>query len=174
MTTDAAETPDVAGAHPRLTDAQLAMLENFGSRRETTAGDVLLREGDVDYDFFVVLAGKVATVDESGPTPEIIAVHGPGRFVGDLSLLTGQAAPFTAVVRENGAVLHVPSERLRAIAARDPQFGDLILRACLARRSALIGRPQRAASYLRRAQELIPARDNNPDIRRGGTFRRGG
>ena len=65
-------------------------------------------------------------------------MHGPGRFLGELNLLTGQAAFLTAVVREPGAVLAVPVERLRELVADDPALGDLILRAFLARRSLLI------------------------------------
>jgi thioredoxin reductase (NADPH) len=133
-----AETPDMTGAYPRLSEQQTAMLELYGRRRQTAASEDLIREGDVDYDFFVVLSGTVAILDESGPQPELIAVHGPRRFLGELSLLTGHASPFTALVREAGAVLQVPAERLRDIATRDPVLGDLILRAFILRRSQLI------------------------------------
>ena len=50
-----AETPDRDGAYPRLTDEQLAHLSAQGERRPTERGHVLFREGDEDYDFFVVL-----------------------------------------------------------------------------------------------------------------------
>jgi thioredoxin reductase (NADPH) len=133
------ETPDLTGAYPRLSEQQIAALERWGRERHTAAGEMLIREGEVDYDFFVVLSGTIAIVDESGPAPEVIAIHGPRRFLGELSLLTGQASPFTAVVREAGAVLQVPAERLRDIASRDPVVGDLILRAYLLRRTLLIG-----------------------------------
>ena len=41
-------------------------------------------------------------------------MHGPRRFLGELGLLTGQAAFFTAVVREAGEVLSVPVEQVCA------------------------------------------------------------
>jgi thioredoxin reductase (NADPH) len=129
----------VAGAYPRLSEQQLAALALSGRHRELAAGEVLIREGQVDYDFFVVLSGRVAIVDESGPVPELIAVHGPRRFLGELSMLTGQASPFTAVARERVEVQEVPAERMRDIATHDPMLGDLILRAYLLRRSLLIG-----------------------------------
>ena len=68
----------------------------------------------------------------------MVAVHGPGRFLGELSLLTGQAALLTAVVHEPGQVLAVPVERLRELVSQDPALGDLVLRAYLIRRSILI------------------------------------
>jgi thioredoxin reductase (NADPH) len=137
--TELPETPDLHGAYPRLSDAQVDMLAAQGERRPTKAGDVLFREGDKEYDFFVVLAGKVAMVEDDEPGQRLIAVHGHGRFLGELSLLSGQAAPYTAVVREPGEVLRVPVGRLREMAVANPALGDLLLRAYLMRRSILIG-----------------------------------
>ncbi len=100
---------------------------------------MLFREGDRNYDFFVILAGKVAVVSGYGGEETLIAVHGPGRFLGELGLLTGQAALFTAVVREPGEVLQIPAARLRELISQDSLLGDLILRAYLLRRERLIG-----------------------------------
>jgi thioredoxin reductase (NADPH) len=133
-----AETPDVYGAFPRLSEAQVEALATRGHRRRTRPGEVLFREGDPGCDFFVILAGKVAIVTGYGGEEQIVSVHGPGRFLGELSLLTGQAVFVTAVVREPGDVLVVPVERLRHLVTQDPLLGDLILRAYLLRRSLLI------------------------------------
>ena len=65
-------------------------------------------------------------------------MHGRGRFLGDVGLLAGQAALYSAVAIEPGEVLAVPVTRLRELAAADPGLGDLIVRACLVRRSMLI------------------------------------
>ncbi len=136
-----AEMPDRDGAFPELTEDQLARLETEGTRCHTHAGEVLFREGDEQYDFHVVLDGKVAVVeDRGGPRERLIAVHGPRRFLGELGLLTGQAAFFTAVVREPGEVLVVPVERLRSLLSQDSELGDLLLRAYFLRRELLIGR----------------------------------
>ena len=67
-----------------------------------------------------------------------MGVHGPRRFLGEISLLTGQAAFVTAVVVEAGEVLVVPVERLRELVLEDTALGDVILRAYLLRRSILI------------------------------------
>ena len=134
------ETPDRYGAYPRLSDGQIEALQARGRRRPTSAGDVLIREGEEGYDFFVVFAGKVANYEAYRTRDErMISVHGPGRFLGELSLFTGQAAFFTSVVAEPGEVLDVPVDALRELVAQDPALGDLILRAYLIRRSILIG-----------------------------------
>jgi thioredoxin reductase (NADPH) len=134
------ETADRSGAFPRLDDGQLAAFEAIGERRRVQRGDVLFREGDAHYDFFVILSGRVAIVEGYGSGRErTIGVHGERRFLGELNLLTRQAAFLTAEVVADGEVLAVPPERLRELVTHDTNLGDLILRAFLLRRSVLIG-----------------------------------
>jgi thioredoxin reductase (NADPH) len=134
------ETRDRQGAFPRLSDDALAALEEKGSRRRVSDGELLFRAGDESYDFFVVLAGKVAVVqDLDRPEETTIGVHGPRRFLGELNMLTGEGVYLTARVLEDGEVLQVPRDRLRALVAGEPGLGDVVLRAFLARRAILIG-----------------------------------
>jgi len=65
-------------------------------------------------------------------------VHGPRRFLGEIGLLEGQVSFLTFEVRDPGAVLAVPVDKLRRLVLRDEGIGDLILRAYLIRRSLLI------------------------------------
>ena len=82
----------------------------------------------------------MAAVEGHGtPEEHVISVHGHGRFLGELNLLTGEVSFSTAVVVGAGEVLAVPADRLKELVARDPVIGDLILRAYLLRRSILIG-----------------------------------
>ncbi|WP_248962034.1 FAD-dependent oxidoreductase [Sphaerisporangium perillae] len=132
------ETPDLYGAYPRLSEQMIAMLANHGELRSTRVGDVLFQEGERDAPFYVVVSGTVATVEPYGEEEHVLGVHGRGRFLGELGLLTGQPGFLRAVVREAGEVLAVPVEELRALVSGNPVLGDLILRAYLIRRSILI------------------------------------
>ena len=133
------ETPDLHGAFPRLSDGQIKRLALDGERRTTEPGQVLFQEGDDEYDFHVVLDGYVGTQTGEGPEARMVAVHGPGRFLGELNLLTGGPSFLTASALEAGEVLVVPAARLRQLVAEDSELGDLVLRAYLARRNILIG-----------------------------------
>ncbi|MER5460108.1 FAD-dependent oxidoreductase [Streptomyces sp. NPDC002668] len=134
------ETPDRHGAFPRLTPEQIEFLSRHGERRPVEAGEVLFQEGRPCGEFLVILSGSVVILDSYGtPDEHIIGVHGPGRFLGELGLLQGQAAFSTARVRDSGEVLAIPVDRLRRLVAEDPVIGDVILRAYLARRSLLVG-----------------------------------
>jgi thioredoxin reductase (NADPH) len=129
------ETPDVSGAYPRLSDEQIMVLSRHGAKRVADKGEALFREGDPYCDFFVILSGSVAVVQETEEEPRLIAVHGPKRFLGDLSLLTGQRLYLTAVAQEPTEILAVPIDNLKEAATEDPGLGDCVLRAFLVRRS---------------------------------------
>jgi thioredoxin reductase (NADPH) len=134
------ETRDQQGGFPRLSDDAIAALDDYGERRPTTEGEILYADGDVAYDFFVVLSGKVAIVQSAGtPKERTIGVHGERRFLGELNLLTGEAVYLTARVIEAGEVLQVPRKRLRDFIDTETGIAELVLHAYLVRRALLIG-----------------------------------
>ncbi|MET7766669.1 FAD-dependent oxidoreductase [Streptomyces sp. NPDC005393] len=134
------ETPDLYGAYPRLSDDQIAFLAEHGERHRVDPGQVLFREGERCAEFLVILSGSIEIVEAHGtPGERVLRVHGPGRFLGELGLLQGQVAFYTARARDPGEVLSLPIDRLRVLVARDPILGDLILRAYLGRRALLVG-----------------------------------
>jgi NhaA family Na+:H+ antiporter len=134
------ETPD-DGSTPRLTEAQLAALTRAGRRLRTEHGQVLLRSGAAEYDFFVILSGSVAIVEGplDGPGMRVVAINGPGRFLGGLNQLAGQRPVRSLVAAEPGEVVVISLEQLRALLARNRELNDLITRSFLLRRAMLIG-----------------------------------
>ena len=133
-----AETPDLQGAFPRLSQDQIDALCAVGECRVTRLGERLLGTGEVDDEFLVILRGRVAVLDGDGDEQRIIRVHGPGRFLGELGLLQGQPSFVSSVAIEPGEVLSVPADRLSEVVSNDPVLGDIVLRAYLVRRSQLI------------------------------------
>ena len=130
-------TLDDPVAFPTLDDAEIALLDELGTRRSIDAGEYLYQEGDAAYEFFVVLSGVAEILTRTDGEEQAIARHGAGRFLGELSSLTGQRAFVSARVAEPGEVIVVPADALRRILATDPTLSDRILGAFLARRSAL-------------------------------------
>ena len=142
---------------PQLDDEQLALLCRYGQARPTTSGQVLFREGDRAYEFLVVLSGAVAVVDHEAGVERELVRFGPGRFVPELNILTGERVFATAVVREPGSVLEVPVDRLQQVIAQDQELSDLIVQAMLRRRQWVVER---------RAGLQIFGSRSSPDARR--------
>jgi thioredoxin reductase (NADPH) len=142
---------------PPLDAEQLALLSRYGQERPTTAGQVLFREGDRAYDFIVVLSGVVAVVDHEAGVERELVTAGPGRFLGELGILTGERMFATAVVSEPGSVLVVPVDRLQEVIAQDQGLADLIVQTALRRRQWLLQQ--------RTGLQIIGSR-SSPDARR--------
>jgi Na+:H+ antiporter, NhaA family len=133
-----AETPETV-ALPRLTPAQIAVLEPFGERRRVAQGEPLFGVGEPGADFVVVLSGAVAMVDGYGTRNLVRQVHAAGRFLGELGILSGQPSLLTAVAQQAGEVLIVPTARLQGALDSDAGLRDVVLRTYLLRRSMLLG-----------------------------------
>jgi thioredoxin reductase (NADPH) len=132
------EPPERNGAFPRLDADMRARMRAVGETLTVATGDVLFREGDRPYDFYVVESGTVMIVRGLGDENRVIAVHGHHRFLGEVNLLTGGAAYLSAVVRDPGEVTRVPLDALRRLISQDVELSNLIVGAFLARRSILI------------------------------------
>ena len=130
---------DTDRAFPRLSVEQLALLDAVGKRRELVRGELLFEPGDPDCSFFVVLDGVVEILDGFGSGEEVVlGLHGQGRFVGELSLMTGEPAYLAARVREAGEMIVLTRAALLSVVGRHQQLGDLILSAFIARRGILV------------------------------------
>jgi thioredoxin reductase (NADPH) len=129
---------DEQDAFQTLLPSDIEVLEAHGTRRPITRGEYLYRAGDDSYDFYVLLSGSVDILAETGATERIIATHGPGRFLGELNLLTDLRVFVSARVAESGEALVVPRKVLQELIATHARIGDIILSAFLARRSILL------------------------------------
>jgi thioredoxin reductase (NADPH) len=129
-----ADTDDVTA---RLATGLIDLLRRHGRERATSAGELLFREGDRTYEFLVILAGTVVAVDGYGAEERELGVGGPGDFVAELNLITGERLFSTAVVRDPGAVLAVPVKELTELIGTHPELGEAIMPTLLARRTWL-------------------------------------
>ena len=126
--------PDVAWAV--LDASALAEIATFGSEVAVEAGQMLYRAGDDPPNFFVVIEGEVEIVREGGDEV-VVATHGPGRFIGELNLLTGQRPYLSARVSRSGRVLSVEPDAFRRLMSIKPDLSDTIFQAFVARREML-------------------------------------
>jgi thioredoxin reductase (NADPH) len=125
-------------AFPQLDAADIDLIATLGTRRQVNQGEYLYREGDLTYDFYVVVSAEIDVVVAVDGGERQIAHHGPGRFLGELNMLTGLRVFVSTRVSKSGEVIVVPRDRLRQLMATNPRLGDTILAAFIARRSILM------------------------------------
>jgi thioredoxin reductase (NADPH) len=129
---------DEEEATPTLDAADMALVTQLGVRRQVRKGEYLYREGDLAYDFFVLISAEVDIVVEVDGNEKVIISHGPGRFLGELNMLSGLRVFVSARVTASGEVVAISREQMRQLMATKPQLGDTILAAFIARRGLLM------------------------------------
>jgi thioredoxin reductase (NADPH) len=122
-----------------LSAAQLARLRAYGRPQAVEAGEVLYGPGDVTYDLVVLEDATVEIVQPAtrDAPEESLVRFGPGSFLGELNLLTGQAVYLIARVVEDGRVHRIAPAQFRRLMAEDPELSDILLEAFRARREIL-------------------------------------
>ena len=117
---------------PPLSTGQLETLAELGEERTAAEGEFLFRIGDARYPFIVVLDGEAAILDGAGSE---IARQGPGGFLGELNLLTGQTVFVDGVVTKPMRYIAVDRDDLRPLLFEDAALADLLLSNFVRRRS---------------------------------------
>jgi thioredoxin reductase (NADPH) len=119
---------------PVLSAAQLQLFAERGEERTAAEGEFLFRIGDARYPFIVVLEGEAAILDGAGNE---IARQGPGGFLAEINLLTGQTVFVDCVVTQSMRYIAVDREDLKVLLSEDGALSDLLLHTFIRRREIL-------------------------------------
>lgn len=127
-------------AYPHLAGNQLARLFEFGVPQNISAGQFIFRLGDDKYDLVVIEEGQLEIIREAGPgySEEVIVTFGPGEFIGELSILTGQFVYLPARAATDGRIYRIPPDRFRLLMETETALSDILLTAFRARREILM------------------------------------
>src|SRR6185437_11996215 len=123
---------------PVLTAAQIDRLRATSKLRPVTVGEVLFRPGDTGVSFFVLLSGSMEIVQPGYRGERLITTHAPGEFTGELSMISGQRCLVLGRVTEAGDFLEMSPDAARSLIARDADLSEVLMRAFILRRLALI------------------------------------
>lgn len=86
-----------------LDDDELALVDRLAEKLDVPAGHVLMTEGEVGREFYVLLDGTADVVRGTAT----VATLGPGDHVGELALLDPQPRNATVTMTSDGEVLAV-------------------------------------------------------------------
>ena len=123
---------------PTLTAAQIERARRSGKLRKVHPGDILFQPGDTGVPFFVLLSGSMEIIQPGLSGERLITTHDPGSFTGELSMISGQRCLVLGRVTEAGEFLEISADALHSLIARDAELSEIIMRAFILRRLALI------------------------------------
>jgi thioredoxin reductase (NADPH) len=124
---------------PSLSPAEIKRLCRFGQARTYGSGETIVKAGDVAPGLILILSGEVeiSVGDQSGRR-QLVVMHGPGNFMGELAQLSGRPSLTDAQARGPLEVLVIPPDRLRALLVAEAELGERIMRALILRRVGLL------------------------------------
>jgi thioredoxin reductase (NADPH) len=123
---------------PRLTEAQIARVCALGECRKVQAGEVLIEYGEQNTRFFVVVQGGIQILRPVDGGDEPVVLHGPGEFTGEINMLSARKSLVRGLAATDGVVAVLDREHLRALVQRDSELSEILMRAFILRRVALI------------------------------------
>src|SRR5712671_6479321 len=124
---------------PILSEAHIKRLLPHGRVREVEPGEVLFNLGDTNVSFFVVLSGSLEIVQPTLKGERLIVTHDiHGHFTGELTLISGRRTLVQGRVKDAGEFLEISSDELRSVIAKDAELSEILMRAFILRRLALI------------------------------------
>jgi CRP/FNR family cyclic AMP-dependent transcriptional regulator len=96
------------------------LFARFG--REYPPGEVLFREGEAGDVMFVIQSGVVRIAKAIGGEDKVLAVLGPGEFLGEMAILNGRPRTATATVVEQTRCLVIEARTLEQMVARNAEI----------------------------------------------------
>lgn len=102
------------------------LFARFG--REYQAGDVLFNEGESGEVMFVIQSGAVRITKEIGGEQKVLAVLGPGEFVGEMAILNSKPRAATATVVEPTRCLVIEARMLESMVSRNSEIAIRLIK----------------------------------------------
>lgn len=115
-----------------LDDEELTEVSRAATELDYKAGKVLLREGSVAHEMFVITAGNLEVTREG----KHIADVGPGGFAGEMALMTHAHRNATVTAKTDVSVIHIDGREFTTILRDVPRVAVKMLPVIAARVAA--------------------------------------
>jgi signal transduction histidine kinase len=99
-----------------LGDDEIKLVARSCSEEEYAPGDILFVEGSTADRFYIVIEGRVEVwKNYYDPKPDLLAIHGPGHFFGEMALVDELPRSATVVAKDPVRVLYLFRDDFRRL-----------------------------------------------------------
>lgn len=110
-----------------LPEAALERLAALSKSCQYLMGEVIIRQGDTGNEFYIIQSGEVVVLlgREEFSVAELARL-GPGKFFGEMSLMTGERRAATVRAAQDCELVRIDKEAFQGILAADPALAEQI------------------------------------------------
>ena len=115
---------------PHWDDTRWATLIKYTEMRRFQAGDAVIRQGDTDRAFYIVIDGKLEVLIPRGTSGKLgrTQVREAGAVIGEQAFLDGKPRSATLRAITDGEMLSVSLDAFQVLAAHEPDLArDMLL-----------------------------------------------
>ncbi|MFT3773274.1 MAG: mechanosensitive ion channel family protein [Minicystis sp.] len=109
-----------------LGPAEQRALAEMSEQRLYAAGEMIVRQGDESSELYVIERGEVVVTVQRAGADVVIARLGPGKFFGEMALVTGDRRQATVRAATSCQLLEVGRDALRTVLERSPDLAERI------------------------------------------------
>lgn len=111
-----------------LSLAEIRLLGHFMRTYRVQTDQQILKEGDVGDFMLVVIAGRIeVSKRDSRDVPRVLALVGPGKTLGEMSMLDGEPRFATCLAREAATIAILTRDNLARVLTEQPMLGAKVL-----------------------------------------------
>ena len=112
-----------------LKDDDRELLSSYGEFFPGHPGNIIIREGTLQTEVFVVISGRLEVRARQDDGSEVVAAHvGPGETLGEISLFSPGPATATVVAVEFSQLWRIADSDLILFMEENPGAGNVLLR----------------------------------------------
>jgi len=113
-----------------LQDKEIRLVAAACAEEERKPGEVLFVEGATADRFYIVIEGKVEVwKNYYDPKPDLLAVHGPGHFFGEMALIDELPRSATVVAKEQTRLLYLFRDDFRRLISENASIALSVMTA---------------------------------------------
>ncbi len=133
---------------PKLTDDQISRSTEFGTVENLSKGTTLFERGDRTVDFFIILEGSIEIYEHRRDGLNVITAHSERHFTGEVDLFNDRQILVGGRMGTDGKVIRIDRPNFKKLIVAEPDIGEIVRRAFILRRVALITHGQGSVTLM--------------------------
>ena len=111
-----------------FTPADLKQVAAITGEHYFVDGDLIAGQDEPGDEMFIIVSGKVKVVQKNGCVEKMVALRGPGEYVGEMSIITQEPRMASLVAQGDVRLLCISQKQFQSILRERPDTSLAVMR----------------------------------------------